>query len=863
MAREYADLVQDTATTAGTGPWTMANAAKDGFQPFGAAHTLAATFDYTAWSVTQAGAQVERGEGTLTAANKISRAPHDGVLVNFSTPPVVFETVNSRTFRALATTAQVDAVAAGIQELPVLNPDDVGFDIVLCVGQSNMAGRGTFDALIDMADSRVWQFGADSAQTAYYRKIFSGADPLHMAEGIATNKTGPATSFARTYAAAAPSNRRVLLIPLAEGGTGLTAGASNPKWLPGNPGGTRYENAITQTNLAITAAKALYPNSRVAGAIWVQGENDAINSVTQSDYAAALKALIAGFRSRITGAADSWFIIGGMVPEQIANFPTTYNPIVAAQQQVAAETDKVAYVPGPAGFAATGDQIHYKSEGSRILGARMALAVQAAKTHVGVVAEVTVPAQMAAPTATAGVASASIAFVAPADGGAAISGYTVTASTGQTATGTSSPIVITIPAGVAATFTITATNSAGTSAPSPASNSVTPTASATVPATMAAPTVTAGDGTISVAYVAPSNGGAAITGYTATWSGGQSVSGTANPLAITGVANGTAGTATIYATNSVGNGAPSPASNSVTPQAAAVATAPGAPTIGTATAGEGYIDVAFTAPASNGGSAILDYTATLSTGQTATGTVSPIRVAAPAGTPATATVTARNSVGSSAPSSASNSATPTAPAAEPTNAYTFTNDTVGAAPAGMTATSGTLEVVDTGVTGWTGKYLHFSGPATADVYRASLDNIPAAADRTVTWRRGVSQTAKARDCIVLRVGEGNASGIVGAKHGYAFQVSGPHNQLRLYKFGVSTAATIGTNFALNDVANRWFRASAIGTTLKFEYSDDGVNWVTAIETTDTTHTTGGVDYVNGFGTTNTPSSAYIDNIAWS
>lgn len=107
----------------------------------------------------------------------------------------------------------------------------------------------------------------------------------------------------------------------------------------------------------------------------------------------------------------------------------------------------------------------------------------------------------------------------------------------------------------------------------------------------------------------------------------------------------------------------------ITNNVAAVATAPGAPTIGTAVAGDGYVDVAYTAPASNGGSAILDYTATLSTGETATGTANPLRVTAANGTARTATIKARNAVGSSAASAASNSVTPAAVA---TQAYTIT-----------------------------------------------------------------------------------------------------------------------------------------------------------------------------------------------
>lgn len=95
-------------------------------------------------------------------------------------------------------------------------------------------------------------------------------------------------------------------------------------------------------------------------------------------------------------------------------------------------------------------------------------------------------------------------------------------------------------------------------------------------------------------------------------------------------------------------------------------TAPNAPTIGTPVAGDGYIDVYFT-PAGAGGTP-ADFLATLSTGQNAAGTTSPIRVAATNGTATTATVTARNTA-STATSGASTSVTPQAPAGAVQIAY--------------------------------------------------------------------------------------------------------------------------------------------------------------------------------------------------
>ena len=88
-------------------------------------------------------------------------------------------------------------------------------------------------------------------------------------------------------------------------------------------------------------------------------------------------------------------------------------------------------------------------------------------------------------------------------------------------------------------------------------------------------------------------------------------------------------------------------------------TVPGAPTSVTATAGGGQATVSWTAPANNGGSAIIDYTVTSSPGGfTATTSGTSATVAGlTGGTSYTFTVTARNSVGSSSASSSSNSVT--------------------------------------------------------------------------------------------------------------------------------------------------------------------------------------------------------------
>src|SRR5207342_2434149 len=93
-------------------------------------------------------------------------------------------------------------------------------------------------------------------------------------------------------------------------------------------------------------------------------------------------------------------------------------------------------------------------------------------------------------------------------------------------------------------------------------------------------------------------------------------------------------------------------------------TVPGAPTIGTATRGNGSASVAFTAPANDGGSAITSYTATCPSSnggvtRSASAAASPISVTGMTnGKTYTCTVKATNAVGTGPASAASNAFVP-------------------------------------------------------------------------------------------------------------------------------------------------------------------------------------------------------------
>ena len=185
------------------------------------------------------------------------------------------------------------------------------------------------------------------------------------------------------------------------------------------------------------------------------------------------------------------------------------------------------------------------------------------------------PGTPAAPTATAGITSATVTWTAPARNNSPITGYIVTpylngvaqtplsygaSTTTQTLTG--------LTAGASYTFTVAAVNAIGTGAASPQSAAVVP---YVLPGAPTIGTVSAGDSAATVNWTAPaSNGGSAITGYVVTpYIAGvaqtaQTFSSTATTETVTGLTPGTAYTFKVAAVNAAGTGPASAASAAVT-----------------------------------------------------------------------------------------------------------------------------------------------------------------------------------------------------------------------------------------------------------------------------------------------------------
>jgi hypothetical protein len=235
-----------------------------------------------------------------------------------------------------------------------------------------------------------------------------------------------------------------------------------------------------------------------------------------------------------------------------------------------------------------------------------------------------------APTGLGATATSSsqinLSWTAPTNnGGSAITGYKIARSTdagttwsvlvANTASSSTTYSNTGLAASTAYTYRVSAINAIGTS---PVSNtaSATTTAVATVPQAptgLAASAVSSSQ--INLSWVAPSNGGSAITGYkiersansSSTWS--TLVANTASSSTTysnTGLATSTSYTYRVSAINAIGTSVPSSTASATT--SGTVSTAPQPPTgLAASVVSSSQINLSWTAPANNGGSAITGY----------------------------------------------------------------------------------------------------------------------------------------------------------------------------------------------------------------------------------------------------------------
>ncbi len=364
-----------------------------------------------------------------------------------------------------------------------------------------------------------------------------------------------------------------------------------------------------------------------------------------------------------------------------------------------------------------------------------------------------------APTAVAGVGGdtlATVSWAAPSvDGGNAVTGYTVEYSSdtgGSWTTAATGVTAITLDVtgltnGTGYVFRVSATNAAGAGPWSEASAPVTP---YSVPDALIGVTGEPGDSQVAVSWLASvDDGGSAVTDYTVEYSSDAGVSwstftdgtSTDTSATVTGLFNGTAYVFRVSATNPAGAGPWSEASTPVTPH-----TTPDAPTGLVGLVGDGEVLLGWTAPADDGGNAVVDYVVEYSTGD-GTGWVTIVDGASAATTLAWAGVS--NGVDYAFRVSAANAAG-TGPWSEAS--VTLTPFGVPAAPSSVVASGGDASAV----LGWSAPAFDGGSPVTG--YRVEYST-----DAGANWTVVIDDTASVDTSLVV---DGLTNGV-----GYLFRVA--------------------------------------------------------------------------------------------
>lgn len=187
--------------------------------------------------------------------------------------------------------------------------DVAGSDVVLMIGQSNMVGFGAYTvAAFDTTDPRILQWGR-SGTAVLATEPLQHPDPTDL-----QGRIGLGLAFARAYLKPLPSQRNVLLVPAAYGGTGF----SGQRW---NPGDDLYAEAIRRTRIALQSNPT---GNCLAAYLWSQGESD-VDALSSSAYAAALDRMILAMRADLpadSGARTAPFLLSQFSPEWLLPAPT-------------------------------------------------------------------------------------------------------------------------------------------------------------------------------------------------------------------------------------------------------------------------------------------------------------------------------------------------------------------------------------------------------------------------------------------------------------------------------------------------------------------------------------------------------------
>lgn len=239
-------------------------------------------------------------------------------------------------------------------------PFDEPYLVVAVLGQSNAHGAGV--ALdrngLDAPHPRVHQWAASGRSKD---TIVAGCDPLF--HEVPSKAVGFGPVIARELAES--TGKPVLLVPYARGDSAF-ARINGVSWDPADR--DARSNLFWKSMKRIRSALTLCEGNTLAVVLWHQGESD-VPLTSGPVYESKLDSVIDTVRAEFGNVP---FVLGQMVPDEIASGHPGYPIIDAVHRDTPRRRTGVVFVEGPAGmYNSETEKIHYNAAGQRELGARM------------------------------------------------------------------------------------------------------------------------------------------------------------------------------------------------------------------------------------------------------------------------------------------------------------------------------------------------------------------------------------------------------------------------------------------------------------------------------------------------------------
>lgn len=220
--------------------------------------------------------------------------------------------------------------------------------IFIMAGQSNMAGRGVVEAQDTLPHPRIITINQA-------HKFILAKEPLHFYEPELTG-LDCGLSFARKLATEIDSSITILLIPAAVGGS------STQQWL----GDSLHRKVKLQTNFR-EKIQFVKKHGIIKGILWHQGESDAEPHLIPG-YEERLRKAFAELRSH-TGIPKLPIFIGEL--GSYSKNQENWNLINKAIHRYSSK-DKNSFVIHTQDLKPKEDNVHFNSEGQRLMGERFA-----------------------------------------------------------------------------------------------------------------------------------------------------------------------------------------------------------------------------------------------------------------------------------------------------------------------------------------------------------------------------------------------------------------------------------------------------------------------------------------------------------